>query len=79
MKYYPSSWHGCRNPASRDGKPWAEASLVVNLKLHVLVSGCIRDIHVPNPSGGKAVQFGYPCRFVRHPYRNDGFFSTLVP
>gem|GEM_PF-6737034 len=35
----PSFRPGCRNPAPKDGKPLATASLVVSSKLHVPVTG----------------------------------------
>ena len=36
-----------------------------------MATGCIRDFHVPNPSGGEAVQIGYPADLSGNPCRND--------
>jgi hypothetical protein len=48
-------------------------------RLPSLDDGCIRDILVPQPSGGEAQANRLCCRFVRHPCRNDGaFFSFLT-
>ena len=44
--------------------------------LQFLDNGCTRDILVPRPLGGGAVQ-RLSCRFVLLPGRNDGFTSTL--
>ena len=35
-----------------------------------MASGCIRDILVPNPSGGEAVQIGCPADLSGNPCRN---------
>ena len=36
-----------------------------------MATGCIRDIHVPHPSGGGVVQIGYPADLSGNPCRND--------
>ncbi|PZN81575.1 MAG: hypothetical protein DM484_08285 [Candidatus Methylumidiphilus alinenensis] len=43
-----------------------------NDELPSMASGCIRDIRVPNPSGGEAVQIGCPADLSGNPCRNDG-------
>ena len=40
-----------------------------------MATGCIRDIHVPHPSGGEAVQIGCPADLSGNPRRNDGVFA----
>ena len=37
-----------------------------------MASGYIRDIHVPNPTGGEAVQIGCPVDLSGNPRRIDG-------
>ena len=39
-------------------------------------TGCIRDIPVPNPTGGGAVQIGCPADLSGIPDRNDGILAT---
>ena len=53
-----------RNLGSMDGGVWA-----------ALQSGCMRDILVPHPSGGEAVQIGCPADLSGDPCRNDGVLS----
>ena len=53
----------CRYPEHRE----------VNLPgLPSMATGCIRDIHVPHPSGGEAVQICCPADLSGNPCRNDG-------
>jgi len=68
MKVKTSSFrHG--SPESGAGKPQTLARWE---KLPSMDDGCIRDIHVPHPSGGVAVQIGCPADLSDIPDRNDG-------
>jgi hypothetical protein len=51
---------------------------VVRQNLPSLDDRCIRDIHVPHPSGGVAVQIGCPADLSDIPDRNDGVIGCLL-
>ena len=42
-----------------------------------MATGCILGIRVPNPTGGEAVQIGYPADLSGNPCRNDGVFFSI--
>ena len=43
-----------------------------------MATGCIRDILVPNPTGGEAVQIGCPADLSGNPCRNDGIYALTA-
>jgi len=46
--------------------------------LHAIaLTGCIRDIRVPNPTGGWPKQIGCPADLSGNPCRNDELFFML--
>jgi len=70
----------CRYPEHREVKLRAENCMVYTAKgglLPSMATGCIRDIHVPHPSGGEAVQIGCPADLSGNPCRNDEPSFTL--
>ncbi len=57
----------------RDVKPQVYDRLAVSRSLPSLDAGCIRDTRV-YPSGGEAVQIGYPADLSGIHDRDDGLF-----
>ena len=60
----------------KDVKPQVYDRLAVTRSLPSLDAGCIQDILVLYPSGGEAVQIGYPADLSGIHDRNDGLFLT---
>gem|GEM_PF-6910854 len=54
-----------RNLGSMDGMDFGAS----------LQSGCMRDIHVPHPSDGGAVQIGFPADLSGDPCRNGEIYD----